>query len=141
MNQIAQSNDFWSSVVIAAAGTNEAFDEVQVVTLRSIWTDQVCDAVINLIGIVNNPVDLLEHATRWIESRPPQYLHEQVTISDDGITVVLDVDEVDDDAVFKAMQAISQAMETLDGCHGTAVVGSGRVMTSADFLSSALYSG
>lgn len=140
MNQIAQSNDFWSDVIITAAGTNEVFDEVQVVTLRSLWTDRVCDAVIKRVGVIDNPADLMKRAAAWIESIPPLHMHEQVTISDDGIVVVLDVDEVDDDAVFKAMRTISRAMETLDGRHGTVEVGSSRIMTAADFLSFGLYS-
>ena len=140
MVQTALSNDFWSDVIITAAGDNEAFDDVKIVTLRSYWTDQICDAIVGRIGLVNNPTDLAKHATTWIQSHPPTTMHEQVTISDNGIEVVLDVDEVDDAAVFEAMRAISQAMETLDGQHGTAVVGTSRVMTPVDFLSSELYS-
>ena len=140
MIQTTQSNEFWSSVIIEAAGTNETFDDVQVVTLRSRWTDQVCDAIVSRIGLINDPNDMLKYATTWIQSRPPTTMHEQVTISDKGIEVVLDVDEVDDASVFEAMRAIAQAMETLEGKHGTALVGNGRVMTLADFISSELYS-
>ena len=124
------SNDFWSNVIITAAGDNETFDDVKVVTLRSYWSDMVYDMAYH--AGANHPTR--QAALNIINTEPAPWLYEHVVIAPDGITVVLDIDTIDDDAIFKSMWALSQAVDQLDGCYGTVNVGNGRQMLETDLI-------
>ena len=128
-----ESKDFWSDVIISAAGDNELFEDVRISTVRSFFTDQV----LALVGpnVTFPTINAITHdsVSRLLDMAPVT-IHEQVRIDDSGIHVVLDVDEVNDDTVFAAMTAIYQALDKLDGKHGVVQLEKSRLMTADDVL-------
>jgi hypothetical protein len=131
-----QSNDFWSEVIISSAGSGEPFEDVRVATLRSYFTDAVCEQAYALFDLAEQPCtmqDITELAAD-IASTNPRVWKESVTISSEGISVVLDVDALDEAATFQAINALAYAVGTLGGREGRVEIGEGRVMTAADLV-------
>jgi hypothetical protein len=136
MTQHPQSNDYWSEVIISSAGSGEPFEDVRVSTLRSHFTDVVCEQAYTLFNMAEQPCTIKDVTELAIDiaRTNPQVWKEFVTIAPDGIKVVLDVEAIDDSTTFQAINALAYAVGELVTGEGTVEIGEGRVMTAADLV-------
>lgn len=137
MHPMTHSNDFWSDVIIAAASANETFDEVNIITLRSHFSEMIYDKVFHMFSGAKKsatPQEILEAAIDIVANSGPYRACEQVVLTPTSTTVILDVDVIDETVIFQAMDAIWLATDTLGGGYGKIDVNDGRIMTSQDLI-------
>lgn len=132
------SNDFWSDVIIAAAGDNETFDDVNIRTLRSQFTDMVAEQAHDILLLADLPPtddNIRGVMVSLVTTDPPIRLCETVSIGPKGITITMDIPEITDESIFQAMRMLSTAVDGLDGCYGFTKIGVGRDMGLSDLVS------
>lgn len=116
------SNVDWPSAVLLADALDEPFSEITVITARKFFFTTACDMARQQL---NDPAESEVHtlAAALIANRSVT-IKEHVTIDDDGITVCLNVRDPEDESVpWKSIRYLQQALDQLDGQHGTVTFG------------------
>ncbi|TFG96113.1 hypothetical protein E4H12_11820 [Candidatus Thorarchaeota archaeon] len=111
----------WSDVYFYAEANKEPFQDVNIVTLKSYFTDKAYDRAITELGMVDN--DSLRRRACEIIDGGQVLVSEHVKVSSEGIRVVVDCAEVNDDVLWTALDLLAQALETLEGSCGKVIFG------------------
>lgn len=112
-----QPDNYWSQLYFAAEAQQEQFTDVHVVTTRADYAEKLFDQLanrthINSHGNLNE--QLLEiHNERIVETC------ERVDIHNRQIRVVVNVSEIDEQATYKALRYVADALDKTGGEDGT----------------------
>lgn len=120
----------WSDVYFYAEANKEPFQDVNIVTLKSYFTDKAYDITITELGMEDN--DTLRKRTCEIIDNGQVLVSEHVKVSSEGIRVVIDCAEVNDDVVWNALDMLATALETLEGSCGKVIFGEPKSFKSTE---------
>lgn len=103
----------WSDIIFAASSDKEPFKDMQVVTARSEFITKAREMAVNWLihnhtAISEQKVDQL--AAEFIRNNKIQ-VFESAQITEDGVFVCLNVDAIDDNAIWTALDMVYQAIE------------------------------
>lgn len=101
----------WSNILTYAVDTQEPTEKVRIITLKSYFVDCVYDLALQKFS-VEAPEIVRAHAAVLITTSPPK-VREFVNISHTGITVAVDRDVIDEQAINYAMTLVGQSMDIL----------------------------
>lgn len=112
LNQSQPTNISWPELYITAESSNEPFQDMRVITAKSELLIQArSEAVAQLLQhhkpVTDTAVDKI--AAQLINTKQIQ-VFESASVSDEGSVVCMDVDIIDDDAIFKALDMIYEAV-------------------------------
>lgn len=121
-NQFQHNAPKWHDVVFAAEAANEPFEDITIVTTRSEFVDLACVAAADIVHRVDPSPS--EDKIRLVASKliaaHKIAVQEHVTIDATGITVCIDVPDIDADTVpCQALGYVARALDILDGSFGT----------------------
>ena len=108
-----QNNICWPTLLLEAESSKEPFEEMRVVTAKSEFMMKARDMAITQLLENGQPatdkaIDKL--AASFIEANKVK-IFEFVTISDEGIVACLNVDVIDDEAIWLALDKVYEAVE------------------------------
>jgi hypothetical protein len=107
--------------VIAAEASNEPFEDVTIITARSLFLDVALQAGAHICveeGHSLSP-DKVMKVARTLIAAGKIMVQEHVRVNADGITVCLNVEDVDgEDVPWTALDYVARALDSLNGAHG-----------------------
>lgn len=121
MNLLQHNPSKWAEVVIAAESAKEPFEDVTIVTAKSAFVDLAYQAAADLIyrqghALTDEKVNAI---ARTLIGTQKVAVREHVSVSEAGITVCLNVADVNDEYVlWRAMDLLAKALDQLDGKTG-----------------------
>lgn len=105
----------WAELYLTAEAAKESFVDVRIVTARSEYDNIVAERRMEMAEL--QPFDLIQQ-----HHNIP--IKESVTITGSGeISVVVNTPDVSDDAMWRALDLVADAMYQLDGKSGTVYFG------------------
>ena len=112
--QSIQSDINWSTVIFEAHATNEQLDNVIINTTKSEFLEQVRSVAYTqlLQGQKSFTYLDIDNLAKTLIDKNTFYISESVDITDRGIVVCLDVDVIDDNVIWTALDRIYEAIET-----------------------------
>lgn len=126
MTQLSQPSD-WADAVFTASAMDEPFEDVTIVTARSEFAELALRSAAHLMVGEQQTLESLMHISQiaaLLVNQGKLTIQENVVVSATGITVVVDVPSVQDDIVaYRAMTMVAEALDQLDGNHGTVYFG------------------
>jgi hypothetical protein len=113
--QLPQNNIDWAEVIMTADAEKEIFSNMRIVTARSEYISKAQELAIDELYcpayiFKDSPQIDITIATANIIQSGQVRVRESATIYSDGIFVCLNVDVIDDDAVWKALDMVYLAM-------------------------------
>lgn len=111
----------WPDLYFTAEATREAFEDVVVVTLKSDFVDRVYDRAIKEVGL-KSQTRLSKRAYEIIQQQEIK-VQERVEITKAGMKVIVNCNEVNEAAVWRALDMLAQALDVLEGKVGTVPFG------------------
>ena len=118
---LLQNNISWPDLYFTAEAEKEDFEDISIVSLKSLFSEKVHELAINDVGVEDEA--LVRARVHEIIKSGTVFVEEHVNVSGSGITVYVDVDAIDDNTMWEALTMISSALETLDGKHGDVPIG------------------
>lgn len=118
----------WADVYFTASANHEPFEDVEIVTAKSSYLNLALVAAADIImkeslSAAPSPVDVSNIATLLMDDRKV-FVHEHVKVAPEGISICINAITLDDeDAVWRALDMLADALEHLDGAHGTVYFG------------------
>jgi len=106
----------WPSVYFTAELSGEAFQDVNVVTLKNYYVDKVYELAIDKVGM--DPLLIEKCALKMLNSNLVT-VREFVKVTPNKIIVVINSENVNDDAIWLALDRVAIALDKLDGTTGT----------------------
>lgn len=101
----------WADVIMAADAEKEIFSNMRIVTARSEYISKAQELAIDKSYKTNNIDEYnINTITLDIIKSGEVKVYESAVIYEDGIFVCLDVDVIDDDAVWKALDLVYLAV-------------------------------
>lgn len=111
----------WPEVVFAAEAAKEPFEDVTIVTARSVFLDVALQAAAHICVEEGHALseDKVMKVARTLIAAQKIVVQEHVRINPEGITVCLNVEDVDgEDVPWKALDYVARALDSLNGAHG-----------------------
>ena len=115
-----------SEVLSLAHATNEQFEDVTVITARGALIELAYQAAADLIckHELSLTTELVQMVATTIVEQNKIKIQEYVQVSDQGITVCIDVDDINGDTVmWSALDRVAKALDSLNGSVGTVTYG------------------
>lgn len=114
----------WPNVVFAAEAAQEPFEDVNIITALGLFVDTAFQAAADLVyteGHTLTQEKVQSVAFAMIADRKIM-VQEHVRVNADGITVCINVPDVNDEAVqWQALDRVASALDSLNGCTGVVV--------------------
>jgi hypothetical protein len=114
-------HDKWPEVVIAAAAANEPFEAVTIITAKSLFLDTAMQAAADICHNEGHTLteDKVTRVAYALIAANKIMVQEHVRVNSDGITVCLNVDDVDgEDVPWVALDYVARSLDALNGTHG-----------------------
>jgi hypothetical protein len=114
----------WPEVVIAAEASREPFEDVTIVTARSAFLDLALQAAAHICVEEGHTLsqDKVMKVARTLIAAEKIVVQEHVRVSAEGITVCLNVEDVEGEEVpWTALDYVARALDSLNGSHGVVV--------------------
>lgn len=108
-----QSNISWPDVYFTAETNGEPFEDVEIVSLKSYYVDKIYEIAICDVGL-ENEAKLQKRVTELVNSGQFK-VREHVKVRSTGIVVVVNKLVIDDDAIWPALELLSDALGRLEG--------------------------
>lgn len=127
----------WADVYFAAEAAREPFQDVTVITARSEYARLALLASADIIHNGNVPLTSgrVQSLALLLISQGRITIQESVSIEDEAITAVINVPTTeDDDAMWKALDLVAEALDSLDGKSGKVYFGEQLKFSQADIL-------
>lgn len=125
----------WADLYFAACSEKETFEDVTIVTAKSEYANLAFQAAAELILQTSHNIvqdDVLQTA-QVIMDAGKVHIQEYVRVNDVGITVCINAVSVEDeDVVWRALDMLADALQHLDGSHGTVYFGNNLQFSSAE---------
>lgn len=115
----------WPSAIFEASSAQEPFEEVHVVTAKAAYVDKACELAGDqlLRGGSISEQDIARVAKQIISSQRLT-VHESVTVNGDGMNIVINAENVEDDGImYRALDMLADALDQLQGEEGTITFG------------------
>lgn len=103
----------WSTLFFEAESSQEPFEEMRIVTAKSEFMIKARDMAITQLLENDQPAtdkNIDKLAASFIEANKVK-VYETASITEDGIFVCLDIDVIDDDAIWTALDKVYEAIE------------------------------
>jgi hypothetical protein len=115
----------WPSAYFEASSSLEPFEEVHVVTAKSEFVSNACEIAANVLMKNGDFTEQqLNQYTQHVIASQRLSVYESVTISDTGISICINADNVEDDNVmWRALDMLADALDQLDNTQGTITFG------------------
>jgi hypothetical protein len=127
----------WPEVVIAAASAREPFEDVVIVTARSQFIDLAFQAAADIVHTEGHALtqDKVHKVACTLIAAQKIVVQEHVRINSEGITVCLNVDDVNgEDIPWQALDYVARALDSLNGMHGVVLFSTDIQFTIADLM-------
>lgn len=128
----------WPQVVIAAEAEQEPFQDVTIVTAKGLFVNLALESAADLVyteGHTLTTEKVRAIAIAMIAERKVM-VQEHVRINSEGITVCLDVPNIDDETVqWIALDRLAKSLDHLDGCVGVVTFSGDLVFDIKDVVS------
>lgn len=122
----------WPELYFLAESSREAFENVYLVTAKSVFVDKVSQIVYeNLVEESSKThrnnisyADFIQNVKIAIETNSYKrkiFVHEYVTFYPNSIEICINRDRIDDDFIGEAIDRLSVAIDKLNGTYGTVV--------------------
>lgn len=134
----------WADVYFTAEAGREPFEDVEIVTLKSSYLDLALVAAADILlkersNSVPSTDDVMNIA-KLIMDDHKIFIQEHVNMSSEGITVCINAASLDDeDVVWRALDMLADALEHLDGAHGTVYFGEQLRFSSNEIVGGVLH--
>lgn len=106
----------WPELYFTAEASREAFEDVNVVTLKSFYFDQAQEIALQEVGLKNK--SRLERRIKEIIESQTIKVQEHVSVTHGSKQVVINRESIDEAAVWSALDMLASALEELDGKSG-----------------------
>lgn len=120
------NNVNWTGLVFAADCDKEPHQDVHIITAKSEYIklayDLAVDELNNNPTLINNPAKIDPIAANHINNGDI-CVCEHVSISRSGITVCINVENITDDNMWKALDMVATALDQLDDGYGEVTFG------------------
>jgi hypothetical protein len=115
----------WPWAYFEASSSLEPFEEVHVVTAKSEFVSNACEIAANVLMKNGDFTEQqLNQYTQHVIASQRLSVYESVTISDTGISICINADNVEDDNVmWRALDMLADALDQLDNTQGTITFG------------------
>lgn len=114
MMQTATRNIDWSGVYMLAESNKEPFVDVRITTTKCELHSKLGDLMFATSSVISTDV------INQLKSTTNITIPESVTVTADGqISVVMNADVIDDDATWRAIGMVADALDQLEGKPGT----------------------
>lgn len=116
----------WADLYFTACSEKETFDDVAIVTAKSEYTNLAFQAAADLMLRTSRNITQTEvlQTAAFIMDAGKIHIQEYVKVNDNGITVCINATSVEDeDAVWRALDMLADALQHLDGSYGTVYFG------------------
>lgn len=114
----------WPRVIFAAEAANEPFEDVSIITAKTAYVDLAFQAAADILhteGHALTSEKVQKVACALVETQKIM-VQEHVRINDDGISVCINADDIEDENVtWKALDYVAKALDSLNGNHGVVV--------------------
>lgn len=125
----------WADLYFTACSEKEAFEDVTIVTAKSEYANLAFQAAADLMLQTSHEIiqkDVLR-AAQVIMDAGKVHVQEYVKVNEVGITVCINAVSVDDEeVVWRALDMLADALQHLDGSHGTVYFGNNLYFSSAE---------
>lgn len=111
----------WSQVYFTAEANREPFEDVNIITLKSYFTEKVYDLATQQVGVEDT--NKLMRRVRHIIKGGELKVYEHVEVSPTGIRIITDAETVDDDTLWTALDKLAAALDCLEGKCGMVTFG------------------
>lgn len=126
MNQLLQPNNRieWARAYLEASSMNETFEDVHIVTAKSELVETACDLILAQADMFR-VYDDADHQAVMVSARKlvdegAVSVREYVKVDNSGIRVCINTETTEDpDAMWRALDMVADALQVLDGSHGT----------------------
>lgn len=111
----------WSDVYFAASANTEPFEDVSIVTAKSVYLDLVYMAAADIVIAHQGRIISKEvfRVAQYLMDEQKIFTQEQVKVTPDGISIIINaVDINNDDVMWRALDMLADALLHLDGSHG-----------------------
>lgn len=120
----------WADAYFTASANKEPFEEVSIVTAKSMYLELAYTAAVDIMlkQASNVTPSFIQSAmiayADYIMNEGKVYVHEHVKVADEGISICINAVDVDDeDVVWRALDMLADALRELDGAQGTVYFG------------------
>lgn len=123
----------WSDVYFTAEANREPFEDVNIITLKSYFTEKVYELATRQVG-VEDTIKLMRRVRQIIKGGELK-VYEHVNVSSTGIRIIIDAETVDDDTLWTALDKLASALDCLEGKCGKVTFGTPTTYTLSDIPS------
>ena len=130
----------WATAYFTASADNEPFEDVSIITAKSAYLELACTAAADMLLRQStktsdarlHQTDVLDCAAH-IMNEGKVFIQEHVKVAPEGISICINAVNVEDeDAVWRALDLLADALGELDGAHGTVYFGDVLRFTSGE---------
>lgn len=125
----------WAELYFTACAEHEVFEEVSIVTAKSEYANLAFQAAAEVVLESTGDISQTEllKASAFIMDERKVHVQECVTVDSNGMSVCINATSVDDDdAVWRALDMIADALQHLGNDHGTVYFGEKLHFSSAE---------
>lgn len=121
----------WADAYFAASADKEQFEDVSIVTAKSVYLELACTAAADILLRRSTKTsnfqlyqgDVFDCAAH-IMNEGKVFVQEHVKVTPEGISICINAVDVDnEDVVWRALDLLADALSELDGVYGTVYFG------------------
>ena len=116
----------WSSAIFAADALGEPFDDITIQSTRNVFIERALEAAADVLheSAITLTTENVPRVAAVMVGTGKIHVQESVVVGDQGITVTVNVGDIDnEESAYRAMRLVADALDHLDGAHGTMYFG------------------